>query len=91
VIDASLEQAKQATAEIVSELAGQGEPTVQARDERTGQFVPQQPTAPGQRGLPQGMTAEEYAAAENGTLDMSTYSRMRDRLNLGHRDAGIFG
>jgi hypothetical protein len=95
-IDAQIERAEYATAELVSELAGQGEPTVQSRDEATGRFIPQQPAAPqptvsGERGLPQGMTQEELAAAENGTLDMTTDTRMRDRLGLGHRDAGIFG
>lgn len=90
-IDAQIEQAKYATAEIVSELVGQGEPTVQSRDEYTGQFIPQQPQV-ADRHLPAGMYEEEYRAAEDGSLDYATYVRMRDRIGgPARRDLGIFG
>jgi hypothetical protein len=69
-IDRTAALAAEKTAEIVAELAGQrqGEPTAQARDERTGRFLPGQPDgqARDERGPPADLTHEEYAAAQNG-------------------------
>jgi hypothetical protein len=76
--------AKVATAEILAEVAGQqsgGEAAVQQDD-------PAQP--PGDQYLPRGLTAAEQQAAEDGSLSMQDYARLRQRLGLGHRDAGIF-
>jgi hypothetical protein len=89
-IDASIERARAATAEIAAEISGQTTTTPAAERPRdvTGRFIAE---PPGDQYLPAGMTADEYAKAQSGSLDMTTYVAMRDRLGLGHRDAGIFG
>ena len=88
-IDNAVVLAQAKTAEIVTELAGsQGD---QARDAATGRFISSQAEQPGDQYLPSGMTADEYAKAQSGSLSMQDYAAMRDRLGLGRRDAGIFG
>jgi hypothetical protein len=90
-IDAAVQLGISKTSEIVAEIARrQGEPTVQARDEY-GRFIPQGEQLAGDQHLPQGMTAEEYAKAENKSLTMRDYTAMRDRLGIAHRDPGLFG
>jgi hypothetical protein len=91
-IDATVQLGVDKTAEIAAEISGQqqGEPTVQARDEQTGRFLPQQPAA-GDQYLPAGMTADELAKAQSGSLSMQDYAAMRDRLGFVNRDSGLFG
>jgi hypothetical protein len=72
----------------MSQNFDQGRSTGEPRDER-GRYVPaEQPVA--DRGLPTGITEAELQAAQNGTLDMSTYLQLRQRLHVGQRDAGLF-
>lgn len=91
-IDAQIEQAKASTAEIAAEITGQihpqGDVHLQARDAATGLYIPAEQPANGY--LPSGMTVEEIAAAANGSLDMTMYTRMRDRLGFANSDAGLF-
>jgi hypothetical protein len=83
-IDAAVEHAKAATAEILEEVAGQGAPTEQFT--RTTQ----QPM-PRDRGLPAGLSAEEIQKAQDGTLSLQDYAALRSRLGLGKQDNGLFG
>ena len=93
-VDAQLAQARESTEEILAEVAGVAgaRPQVeQPRDAQTGRYVSteqQQPVA--DQRLPQGITDAELRAAQNGTLDMSTYLQLRQRLHVGQSDAGLF-
>ncbi len=74
-IDRAAELAAQKTAEIMAEVAGQqqgGEPTVQARDERTGRFLPQQP-------VPQPQVDLENISLEEWAKIRSQFIRTSDR------------
>jgi hypothetical protein len=86
-IDNAAHLAALKTAEIMAEVAGQRQGSEQPRDEQ-GRFAQQQPI--GERGLPAGLTADEMAKVEAGTYSLEDHARMRDRVGLGHRDAGLF-
>ena len=91
-IDATVQLGIIKTSEILAEISGQqqGEPTVQQPRNERGQFVPQA-EQPGDQYLPSGMTVDEYAKAQSGSLSMQDYTAMRNRLGFVNRDAGIFG
>jgi hypothetical protein len=68
------------TSEILAEIAGQGEPTIQSLDKATGRFIPQEPAAP----------ADQIVIDKN--LSLKDYvEKVRPAMNIGNRDAGIFG
>jgi hypothetical protein len=65
------------TAEIAAEISGQGEPTIQSRDEATGRFIPQEPRD--QIVIDKNLSLKDYV------------EKVRPAMNIGNRDAGIFG
>ena len=90
-IDAKVEQAKAATAEILAEVAGQ-QPGQTAEQDEQDQFIPApQSAVPDDQYLPPGLTPEEQQAAEDGSLSLRDYAALRSRLRLAGRDVGIFG
>lgn len=87
-VEAQIELAQAKTAEILAEVGQMNSQQAdRPRDTRTGRFIPAEPADPY---LPRGITADELTKAQNRSLSMEDYARMRDRLGLGRHDAGIF-
>jgi len=91
-IDAAVDLAKAKTLEILAELAGQqqSEGPLAAYQAASNELQYAEEQAR-ERGLPQGLTAEERQAAEDGSLSLRDYAALRSRLGIAGRDVGIFG